>query len=75
MSWNKVCLSTTVCVIVHFRFRLIFIKVCIFFQQNAWTFLTLKRHNSFHNYNNIKSTQFCSQTSDFEVSTRSFKIQ
>ena len=35
--------------------------------------LTLNRHNSFQN--SFKShTQFCFQTSDFQVSTRSFKI-
>ena len=43
---HRVCLSKTVCGIFHFRFRFFFIKVYIFFQQNAWT-LTLKRHNSF----------------------------
>ena len=45
----KVRLSKTVCGIFDFRFRLIFIKVYIFVQQNAWTLLTLKRHNSFQN--------------------------
>ena len=35
---RKVGLSKTVCGIFHFRFRFIFIKVYIFFQQNAWTF-------------------------------------
>ena len=36
--------------------------------------LTLKRHNSFQS--SFEShTQFCSQTSDFQVTTRSFKIQ
>ena len=38
MSWkHKVCLSKTVCGIFHFRFRFVFIKVYIFFQQNTWT--------------------------------------
>ena len=31
-------LSKTVCGIFHFRFRLVFIKIYIFVQQNAWTF-------------------------------------
>ena len=34
---RKVGLSETVCEIFHFRFLFIFIKVYIFFQQNAWT--------------------------------------
>ena len=34
---HKVCLSKTVCGILHFRFRFVFIKVYIFIQQNAWT--------------------------------------
>ena len=34
---HKAHLSKTVCGIFHFRFRFIFIKVCIFVQQNAWT--------------------------------------
>ena len=33
----KVRLSKTVCGIFHFPFGFIFIKVCIFVQQNAWT--------------------------------------
>ena len=31
---RKVCLSKTVCEISHFRFRFVFIKFCIFVQQN-----------------------------------------
>ena len=38
---HKVHLSKTVCEIFHFRSRFVFIKVCIFVQQNAWTLLTL----------------------------------
>ena len=34
---HKVRLSKTVCGIFYFRFRLVFIKRCIFVQQNAWT--------------------------------------
>ena len=34
---HKVRLSKTLCEIFHFRFRLVFIKVYTFFQQNAWT--------------------------------------
>ena len=34
---HKVRLSKIVCGIFHFRFRFVFIKVCIFVQQNAWT--------------------------------------
>ena len=34
---HKVHLSKTVCEIFHFLFRFVFIKVYIFFQQNAWT--------------------------------------
>ena len=34
---HKVCLSKTVCEIFHFRFHLVFIKVYLFVQQNAWT--------------------------------------
>ena len=30
-------LSKTVCVIYHFQFNFVFIKVYILFQQNAWT--------------------------------------
>ena len=33
---HKVCPSKTVCVICHFWFRFVFIKVYIFVQQNAW---------------------------------------
>ena len=36
---HKVHLSKTVCAIFHFRFCLVFIKVCIFVQQNASTLL------------------------------------
>ena len=46
---HKVHLSKTVSGIFHFRFRFVFIKVYIFVQQNSWTLLTLKRHNSFQN--------------------------
>ena len=34
---HKIRLSKTVCGIFRFRFRLVFIKVYIFVQQNAWT--------------------------------------
>ena len=34
---QKVCLSKTVCGIVHFQFCFVFIKVYIFVQQKAWT--------------------------------------
>ena len=34
---HKICLSKTVCGNFHFRFCLIFIKVYIFVQKNAWT--------------------------------------
>ena len=34
---HKVHLSKTVCEILHFQFRFVFIKVYIFIQQNAWT--------------------------------------
>ena len=34
---HKVRLSKTVCGILHFRFRFVFIRVCIIVQQNAWT--------------------------------------
>ena len=34
---HKVRLSKTVSGIFHFRFRLVFIKVSIFVQQNTWT--------------------------------------
>ena len=34
---HKVCLPKTVCGIFQFRFCLVFIKVYIFVQQNAWT--------------------------------------
>ena len=34
---HKVCLSKTVSGIFHFWFGLVFIKVYIFVQQNAWT--------------------------------------
>ena len=33
---HKVFLSKSACGILHFRFRLVFIKVCIFVQQKAW---------------------------------------
>ena len=44
---RKVHLSEAVCGIFHFRFRLVFIKACIFVQLNSWTLPLLKRHNSF----------------------------
>ena len=34
---HKDRLSKIVCKIFHFRFRFVFIKVYIFFQQKAWT--------------------------------------
>ena len=34
---HKVRLSKTVCEIIHFRFRFVFIEVYIFVLQNAWT--------------------------------------
>ena len=34
---HKVRLSKTICGNFHFRFRLVFIKVYIFVQQNAWS--------------------------------------
>ena len=34
---HQVRLSKTVCGILHFRFRFVFIKVYIFVQQNTWT--------------------------------------
>ena len=34
---HKVRLSRTVCGILYFRFRFVFIKVYIFVQHNAWT--------------------------------------
>ena len=34
---HKVCLSKTVCGILHFRFSSVFIKVYIFVQENTWT--------------------------------------
>ena len=34
---HKVYLFKTVCGILHFRFSFVFIKVCIFVQQNTWT--------------------------------------
>ena len=52
---HMVQLSRTVRGIFHFRFRLIFI-VYIFVQQKTWTLLALKRHNSFQNKNNTKTT-------------------
>ena len=33
---HKVRLSKTMCEIFHFRSRFVFVKVCIFVQQNAW---------------------------------------
>ena len=37
--------------------------------------LTLKRRNSFQNQNKENPHTVCSQTSDFQAVTRSFKIQ
>ena len=34
---HKVCLSKTVCGIIHIRFRFVFIKVYIIHHQNVWT--------------------------------------
>ena len=34
---HKVHLSKTVCGIFHFRIRLVFIRICIFVQEKAWT--------------------------------------
>ena len=34
---HRIHLSKTVCGIFHFRFPFVFIKVCIFVQQNTWT--------------------------------------
>ena len=46
MSWSTRFVSETVCGILHFLFRFVFIKVYIFGRQNAYS-LTLKLHNSF----------------------------
>ena len=45
---HKVFLSKSVCGILHFRFRLVFIKV-YFCSRKSMDSLTLKRHNSFQN--------------------------
>ena len=34
---HKVCLSKTVCGVLHFRFRFTSVKIYFFVQQNAWT--------------------------------------
>ena len=34
---HKLRLSKTVCGFFHFRFRFVFIAVCIFVKQNSWT--------------------------------------
>ena len=47
---RKVSLFKTACGIFQFQFRLVFIKVYTFVQQNAWNLsLTLKRHNPIQN--------------------------
>ena len=47
---RKVSLFKTACGIFQFQFRLVFIKVYTFVQQNAWNLsLTLKRRNPIQN--------------------------
>ena len=57
---HKAYLCETICGIFHFRFRLVFIIVYIFVQQEAGTFF---KDNS-HQIKVLDHTQFCSQTSD-----------
>ena len=67
---HKVCLSKTACGIFYFQLRLVFIIVyyfCLTKCLDSLTFWKLKQWKS--------HTQFCSQTFDFEVATRSFKTQ
>ena len=52
----KVRLSKTVFGIFHFHVRFVFIKVLNFCSTKCMDFSTLKRHNSFQNQNNEKST-------------------
>ena len=61
-------LSKIVCGIFYFRFRLVSMKLYIFSTKNMDS-LTLKRHNSFQNKNNRKSTH------SFAPTTLIFKLQ
>ena len=49
-------LSKTVCEIFQFQFRLVFIKLYIFFLTKNMDCLIFKRHNSFQNKNDRKAT-------------------
>ena len=67
---HKVCLSKSVCGIFYFQFRLIFMKVYFFIQQNVWILsLTSKLHNSFQKENNRKAIHI------FAPRTLIFKLQ
>ena len=67
---HKVCLSKSVCEIFYFQFRLIFMKVYFFIQQNVRILsLTSKLHNSFQKENNGKARH------NFAPTTLIFKLQ
>ena len=71
---HKVRLSKTVCGIFHFQSRFVFMSL-YFCLTKCMDSLTLKRHDSFQNENNRKVTQVCFQNSDFQFTTRNFRIQ
>ena len=60
MSLSTRFVSPKLCGIFHFRFCFVLIKVYIFVQQKSIDSLTLKRHNSFQNENNRKTTHYFS---------------
>ena len=71
---HKVCLSKTACGIFHFRFRFVFIKVYIFVQQNTWTKMSLKRHNSFQNHKRKAAHSFASWPLIFQLQKELLKF-
>ena len=55
---HMVHISKIVCGILHFRLRLVFIKIYIFVQKKSMDSLTLKHHNSFQNKNRKATHNF-----------------
>ena len=72
---HQACLSKTVCGIFNLRFRFVFIKVYIFASTKCMNSLTLRRHNSFQNYNNrIATHSFAARPVIFNLQQEVLKL-
>ena len=71
---HKISLSTIACGIFHFRFCFVFISL-YFCSTKCMDPLTLKRHNSFQNYNNTKAIHsFAPRTLVFTLQQKGWKF-